>query len=156
MEGEILRILYTGFKGKNNSSCQLLSKISGEKIFLTNSFEGLKNDIVNIAAPYDLVVMFGLDTKLRDMVRMERIAEYDGVAITTKIDCEAICKRMEENDIRCVVSEMPTKYLCNAAYYHMLYKTAGNAIFIHIPSSKNMSEYMLEKIVRIMEEMENV
>ena len=41
MEGDILRILYTGFKGKNNSSYQLLSKVSGEKIFLTNSFEGL-------------------------------------------------------------------------------------------------------------------
>lgn len=156
MEGDILRILYTGFKGKNNSSCQLLAKISGEKLFLTNSFEGLKNDIANIADQYDLVVMFGLDTKLRDMVRMERIAEYDGLAITTKIDCEAICKHMEENDIRCVVSEMPTKYLCNAAYYHMLYKTAGNTVFIHIPSSKNMSEHMMEKIVKSMEKIENV
>lgn len=156
MEGDILRILYTGFKGKNNSSCRLLSKISGEKLFLTNSFEGLKNDIANIAGQYDLVVMFGLDTKLRDMVRMERIAEYDGVAITTKIDCEAICKHMEENDIRCVVSEMPTKYLCNAAYYHMLHKTVENAVLIHIPSSKNMSEYMMEKIVKSMKEIENV
>lgn len=41
MEGEILGILYTGFKEKSNSSYQLLSKVSGEKIFLTNSFEGL-------------------------------------------------------------------------------------------------------------------
>lgn len=156
MEGDILRILYTGFKGKNNSSCQLLSKISGEKLFLTNSFEGLRNDIGNIADQYDLVVMFGLDTKLMDVVRIERVAEYDGVAITTKIDCEAICKHMEENDIRCVVSEMPTKYLCNAAYYHMLYKTAGNTVLIHIPSSKNMSEHMMEKIVKSMGEIENV
>ena len=45
----------------------------------------------------------GLDTKLMDVVRIERVAEYDGVAVTTKIDCEAVCKHIEENDIRCVV-----------------------------------------------------
>ena len=156
MEGDILRILYTGFKGKNNSSYQLLSKVSGEKLFLTNSFKGLRNDIGNIADQYDLVVMFGLDTKLMDMVRIERVAEYDGVAITTKIECEAICNHMEENDIHCVVSEVPTKYLCNAAYYHMLHKTAGNAVLIHIPSSKYMSEYMMEKIVKSMGKILNV
>lgn len=38
-----------------------------------------------------------------DVVRIERVAEYDGVAVTTKIDCEAVCKHIEENDIRCVV-----------------------------------------------------
>lgn len=51
MEGNLMRVLYTGFKGKNNSSYQLVSNISGEKLFLTNSFEGLKKDIVNVVAP---------------------------------------------------------------------------------------------------------
>lgn len=37
------------------------------------------------------------------VARIERVVEYDGVAITTKLDCEAVCKHMEENDIRCVV-----------------------------------------------------
>ena len=59
MEGNLMRVLYTGFKGKNNSSYQLLSKISGERIFLTNSFDGLKKDIMNVTDQYDLVVMFG-------------------------------------------------------------------------------------------------
>ena len=61
MEGNLMRVLYTGFKGKNNSSYQLLSKISGERIFLTNSFDGLKKDIMNVTDQYDLVVMFGLE-----------------------------------------------------------------------------------------------
>lgn len=156
MEGDILRILYTGFKGKNNSSYQLLSKISGEKLFLTNSFKGLRNDIGNIAAPYDLVVMFGLDTSLKDMVRIEHVAHYNGVDKKTKIDCGAICKHMEAYLITCTVSEIPTNYLCNVAYFYMLQKVSGKAVFIHIPSLKNMSEHKMEKIVKSMEEIENV
>ena len=156
MEGDILRILYTGFKGKNNSSYQLLSKVSGEKIFLTNSFEGLRNDIANIVDQYDLVVMFGLDTSLKDMVRIEHVAHYNGVDEKTKIDCGAISRHMEEYLIPCTVSEIPTNYLCNAAYFYMLQKVAGKAVFIHIPSLKNMSEHTMEKIVKSMEKIENV
>ncbi len=56
----------------------------------------------------------------------------------------------------CVVSKIPTKYLCNAAYFHMLQRVSGKAVFIHIPSLKNMSEGMMEEIVKCMEEIENV
>ena len=141
-----MKVLYTGFKGKNNSSNQLLSEISGEKQFLTNSFEGLKRDIMSISDTFDLVIMFGLDTNLKDTVRIEKVAKYEGGIEITKADCAAICRCLEENDIQCIVSENPTQYLCNAAYYHMLHKTDGKAVFIHIPSIKNMSETMLENI----------
>ena len=143
-----MKVLYTGFKGKNNSSYQLLSEISGEKLFLTNSFEGLKRDIMSISDTYDLVIMFGLDTNLKDMVRIERVAKYEDRIETTKADYAAICRCLEENDIQCIVSENPTQYLCNAAYYHMLHKTDGKAVFIHIPSIKNMSEAMSKKLTR--------
>jgi len=141
-----VKILYTGFKGKYNSSYQLLSNISGETLALTNSFDGLKRDIAGITGTYDLVVMFGLDTNLKDMARIESVAELDGMKEMTRIDCNAICRHMKVNNIPCIVSETPTKYLCNAAYYHMLQKTEGKAILIHIPSLKNMSEWMMEKI----------
>ena len=143
-----MKVLYTGFKGRNNSSYQLLSEISGEKLFLTNSFEGLKRDIMSISDTYDLVIMFGLDTNLKDTVRIECVAEYEGRIETTKADCAALCRCLEENDIHCIVSEDPTQYLCNAAYYHMLHKTDGKAVFIHIPSIKNMSEAMSKKLTR--------
>lgn len=78
MEGDIVKILYTGFKGKNNSSFQLLSKLSGEKVHLTNSFDGLERDIVGISDNYDMVVMFGLDSNMKEMVRIELVAECDG------------------------------------------------------------------------------
>lgn len=146
-----MKVLYTGFKGRNNSSYQLLSEISGEKQFLTNSFEGLKRDIMNISDTYDFVIMFGLDTSLKDTVRIELVAEYEGRIETTRADYAAICRCLEENDIQCIVSENPTQYLCNAAYYYMLHKTDGNAVFIHIPSLKNMSEEMIENLVRCVE-----
>ena len=115
---------------------------------MTNSFEGLKRDIMSISDTYDLVIMFGLDTNLKDTVRIECVAEYEGRIETTKADCAALCRCLEENDIHCIVSEDPTQYLCNAAYYHMLHKTDGKAVFIHIPSIKNMSEAMSKKLTR--------
>lgn len=122
-------------------------------MFLTNSFDGLKKDIMSITDRYDLVIMFGLDTSLKDMVRIERVAELEGMIETTVVDCNVICRRLEASGIRCAVSEIPTKYLCNAAYYHMLQKVSGKAVFIHIPSLKNMSESMVEKIVKCMEQL---
>lgn len=151
MEGDIVKILYTGFKGKNNSSFQLLSKLSGEKVHLTNSFDGLERDIVGISDNYDMVVMFGLDSNMKEMVRIELVAECEGAVEKSRLDCNALCRCLKESKIQCCVSEIPTRYLCNAAYYHMLRKVEGNAVFIHIPTMKNMSGIMLEKIVSCME-----
>lgn len=154
IEGDVLRVLYTGFKGKNNSSYQLLSEISGQKMFLTNSFMGLKKDIMNIMDKYDWVIMLGLDTSLKETVRIEYVAELEGVERTTVIDCDAICRCLIANDIPCFVSKTPTRYLCNAAYFHMLQKVSGKAVFIHVPSLKNMSDGMAEKIVKCLEKIE--
>ena len=154
MEGDMLRVLYTGFKGKNNSSYQLLAKISGQKLFLTNSFDGLKKDIMNVTEQYDLIVMFGLDTSLKDAVRIENIAAWESEKIITKLDCDAICKSMVACGIACVVSNIPTRYLCNAAYFYMLQKFSGKVVFIHIPSLKNMSESMVCKILECIERIE--
>ena len=154
MEGDVLRVLYTGFKGKNNSSYQLLAKISGQKLFLTNSFDGLKKDIMNVTEEYDLVVMFGLDKKLRDAVRIEKVAEWESERKITKLDCDAICKSMVACGAPCDVSNIPTRYLCNAAYFHMLQKFSGKVVFIHVPSLKNMSESMVCKILECLEKIE--
>lgn len=147
-----MRILYTGFKGKNNASYQLLSEISGQKLLLTNSFVGLEKDIMGIKDNYDLVIMLGLDTNLREAVRIEYVAEWDGMERMTEVDCDAICRCLAAKDISCFVSKTPTRYLCNVAYFHMLQKVSGKAVFIHIPSLKNMSEKMAKKIVKCLDE----
>ena len=142
-----MNILYTGFKGKNNSSFQLLNRFSGSKVYLTNSFGGLERDIRGILDNYDMIVMFGVDTHLKDAVRIESAAEYDGIKKFSKIDCDRMCDYLKSGGVQSSVSEVPTWYLCNAAYYHMLNKTDGKAIFIHLPSIKNMSETMIKNIV---------
>jgi len=152
----MMRVLYTGFKGKNNSSYQLLSRLSGEKLFLTNSFVGLEKDIMNVKDSYDLVIMFGLDTSLKEIVRIEGVAEFEGVKRVTQLDCEEICRCLMARGIQSVASKIPTQYLCNAAYFHMLQKFEGKVVFIHIPTSKNMSDDMMDKIVKWLEEMKNV
>lgn len=146
VKGDIVKVLYIGFKGKNNSSCRLLDKIFGAKVYLTNSFGGLKRDIAGISDTYDMIVMFGLDSHLKNTVRIERFAECGGVKRKSEIDCDLMGRYLKASGIQSVVSETPANYLCNAAYYHMLHKVNGKAIFLHIPSIKNMSEAMLEKI----------
>ena len=150
-----MKVLYTGFKGENNSSYQLLSKISGHKLFLTNSFKGLEKDIMNVTDKFDLVVMFGLDTSLKETVRIESVAEAEGKVRVTTVDCKTICNCLMAHGVENVVSEIPTQYLCNMAYFNALHKFEGKAMFIHIPSLKNMSEDMMDRIAKCMEEMAN-
>ena len=40
--------LYTAFKGFHNTSFQLVSQLCGDKLFLTNSFQGLEKEILSL------------------------------------------------------------------------------------------------------------
>lgn len=78
--------LYVAFKGIGNSSNRIVSSIEGDKVFLTNSFGGLKKDIDEIDLPYDEIYMFGLDKKLKGAVKIERCAKKDGVILYSQLD----------------------------------------------------------------------
>lgn len=73
-----MNILFTAFKGKNNASAVLLDMISGDKLYLTNSYVGLEKEILNLEKTYDIVLMFGLDKNLNNEIRIENIAENNG------------------------------------------------------------------------------
>lgn len=75
---------------------------------------------MNVKDQFDLVIMFGLDTSLKDTVRIERVAELEGTERVAAIDCDKISRCLTANEVRCVVSNIPTQYLCNAVYFHML------------------------------------
>ncbi|HKL98768.1 MAG TPA: hypothetical protein VJZ06_02520 [Mobilitalea sp.] len=139
--------LYTGFKGARNSSYILVSQFSGEKLFLTNSFSGLRNDIENLRQSYDKVYMFGLDKTLRNSVRIEECAQKDGRALYTAIKSNEIVGRLMTNGICCSTSNNHTHYLCNEAYYYMLEKYERNAILIHIPPSRFISKEFSDSIL---------
>lgn len=141
-------VLYTAFKGKHNSSCCLLEKIDGEKLFLTNSFDGLKRDIDRIEKEYDMVYMFGLDKRLTDTVRVEPCAEKNGQTIYTESDTAEIIDKLKKEGLKCKLAENPTHYLCNEAYYYMLKRFSGRALFIHIPPLRYFSNETAEAIIK--------
>lgn len=137
--------LYIGFKGKNNASCILAKSISAESYLLTNSFEGAKRDIESLSCAYDSVILFGIDKNLTDAVRIERVAEID-TKYYSVLNLEDMSAQLEAVGVSNYLSDKPTHYLCNAAYWYLLHKFKGKAVLIHIPSIKSINEHLMEGI----------
>ena len=131
------KVLYIGFKGKNNSSSMLVNSLSSQGCLLTNSFAGLKKDIDNLSADYDEVYLFGVDKTLTDSFRIEHCADRENIRLTTVLDLKAISERLSAAGIKSTVSDTPTRFLCNEAYWYLLEKYRGKAVLIHIPTIKN-------------------
>lgn len=140
-----------------NSSCMLISELLKETrlredgvlknfCLLTNSFEGVKKDIEAIEGNYDFVIMFGCDKSLKDCVRLECFAEKDGVKCETCLDVKLLSETLSRDGVENVISETPTQYLCNEAYWYALQKFEGKVVFIHIPTLKNIDENFISKM----------
>lgn len=138
--------LYIGFKGKNNASCALVNHLSEHPFLLTNSFDGVKRDIECLPDYYDSVLMFGVDKNLKNTVRIERVAEREGSRLCSDLDLRDISKRLDVVGVANSVSDTPTQYLCNEAYWFSLQKYKGKAVLIHIPTTKNIGVDFLEKV----------
>jgi len=141
-------MLYTAFKGKNNTSYQVASRLNGTVLFLTNSFQGLEKDIATVVNDYDVVYMLGCNKSLNNKIKIETCAEYNGERIFTEFDISELKKRID-NKLSYSISYSPTKYLCNAAFYHMLKKNK-NTVFIHIPSISGMNNCLIEDIIELL------
>lgn len=142
-----METLYTGFKGTGNSSYILVSQIVGEKIFLTNSFSGLRKDIESINKDYGRIYMFGLDKTLKNSVRIEACAQKDDNIRYSSVELNDVADRLMMNGVKCMISENPTSFLCNEAYYYMLQKYNHNAIFIHVPSTRYITQEFANTII---------
>lgn len=141
-----MKILYTGFKGKGNSSCKLMDFFRGESLLLTNSFCGLKRDIDSVSDEYDKSFMFGIDKSLKGNLRIELCAEREGEIVCTALNATLLLNTFYSYGLRCNISKNPTHYLCNEAYFYMLQRLSGQAVFIHIPPMKYLSGEKLEII----------
>lgn len=141
-----MSILYVAFKGNGNSSNKIVSGLIGDKLFLTNSYEGLKTDIENIRDTYDLVYMFGLDKKLKGTIRIDCAASKNGICIYSSVDSDSIAAKLNQVGIITNTSNMPTQFLCNEAYWYMLRKYNYHVIFFHVPSIKYITEDFIEKV----------
>lgn len=141
--------IFIGFKGKNNNSsiiAQTLAENYGHCLLLTNSFYGVQKGIEDIADVYQAAFLFGIDKTLRNEIRIETIAQKSSGNYRTKIDFQKLSGRFEAAGILCTISDSPTFYLCNEAYWFALQKFKGNAILIHIPTIKNADENFAENI----------
>ena len=142
--------LFIGFKGKNNSSGILANSFSPQSYLLTNSFEGLKKDIEKIPSGYEKAYLFGVDKNLQDSLRIERFAETGGVLRASVLDLEGLAKQFPLYGINADLSAATTKYLCNAAYGHLIEKFNGNAVLIHIPTIKHFDQAWISDIKQIL------
>ena len=127
------KILLTAFYGKYNSSNMLVNIIDEniDKLILTNSFIKLEQQLNSTSLEeYDLILMFGINKFLKDEIRLEQTAKLDDT-LNTCIDINSM-SRLCNKYIKTLINNVPTKYLCNSAYYHALKKNK-NTLFIHIP-----------------------
>ena len=140
------KVLLIGFKGKNNASGMLVEQLSPEHKLLTNSFAGLKRDIDAISTDYESVLMFGVDKDLTSEARIEKCAAKDGEKMFSVMKAEEVAGALKQAGIKPYISANPTAYLCNEAYWHVLRKFSGRAIFIHIPTIKHIDESFINKM----------
>ncbi|MCR5556873.1 MAG: hypothetical protein K6F75_04845 [Butyrivibrio sp.] len=122
----------------------LVNELPPEHLLLTNSFAGLKKDIESIDKEYNLVIMFGVDKTLTSSVRIEKYAAKEGIRNASSLNLEKIAESINDAGVQVVISERPTAYLCNEAYWHALDKFSGRAVFIHIPTIMHMNKHMIE------------
>ena len=146
-----MKILYTGFKGKNNASCQLVELINAnDKVLLTNSFEGIKKDLAKISLEsYDLIIMFGINKNLKDKLIIEINSNLNLEYLNTKVNYDELKSMISDNDIEVDLNFKPTKYLCNYAYHNALLRNK-NSIFIHIPGISKITDF--NKIASVFKE----
>ena len=129
-----------------------MNHLGSDTLLLTNSFSGLKKDILSLAASFDSIYMFGVDCSLNGTLRIEKCAELYGMTASSNYDVAQLSKIMDSYAIVNSVSNVPTQYLCNAAYYHMLCINK-NAVFIHIPSEKGMNDALMERLLKLFREL---
>ena len=142
-------VLFVGFKGKNNASSVLVEQLSLNHLLLTNSFAGLRRDIDSVRNEYDCVVMFGIDKTLTDSVRIDKVASLNGITKATAINLQSIKDKLADGGVPAEISEIPTAYLCNEAYWHMLEKFSGRAVFIHMPTMKHVDECFIGRMKKV-------
>lgn len=149
-----MSVLFTGFNGKNNSSCLLVDKIiSNNKLYLKNSFitsvKELEKELVK--NNYDLIISFGQADIGIDTIKIELIGRGE-IEFITNYDYSNIINKLELYGYRVLISKDAGNYLCNNLYYNGLKYISDNnintkMIFIHIPKIKNISDiYMLASV----------
>ena len=151
-----MKILYTAFNGKSNSSKILLDNIIVEednKLYLKNSFKTSVEQLSNKLKKdrYDLIISFGQAPIDKETIKIE--TRGNGIDyFETDYDYNNLKKLFEKNGFNVVISKDAGNYLCNNIYYNGLKYIRENnlkckMIFVHIPQIDNIND--IEKISAI-------
>ena len=144
-----MKILYTAFNGKSNSSKILLDNIIVEednKLYLKNSF---KTSVEQLSKKlkkdrYDLIIYFGQAPIDKETIKIE--TRGNGIDyFETDYDYKNLKKLFEKNGFNVVISKDAGNYLCNNIYYNGLKHIRENnlkckMIFVHIPQIDNIND----------------
>lgn len=139
------RSLYLGFQGTQNPFTGMVQALSPESFLLTNSFAGVQRDLDRLPRGYDRAVLFDVDPALRDGVRIEALAEREGLR-ESSLDLAGLSARLTDAGIPNAISHRPVHDLCNEAYWLLLERFSGAAALIHIPCGPYFPESMIEKM----------
>ena len=140
-----MRVLYTAFNGKTNSSKILLDEINCcDKLYLKNSFNTSVKEFINKikSNDYDLVISFGQAPIENDLIKIETKANMEN-SYETNYDYLDLSNNIKKN-YEVIISNDAGNYLCNNLYYYGLKYIYENnlktkMIFIHIPKIKKIS-----------------
>ena len=144
-----MKVLYTAFNGKNNSSKILLDAITAtDKLYLKNSFNTSVTQLINKIKnnDYDLVISLGQAPIEKDTIKIETKANMENY-FETNFDFTSLKNSLEKN-FKLIISDNAGNYLCNNVYYYGLKFIYENnlktkMIFIHIPRINNISHIEL-------------
>ena len=142
-----MKVLYTAFKGKNNSSRILLdSIISDNKLYLTNSFKTSELELQKeLDKDYDIVISFGQAPLDSNTIKIETTAKGESEYITDYNYTDLYNKL--NNDYKVIISNNAGNYLCNNIYYYGLKYIKDNnlktkMVFIHIPKKFDIKKLL--------------
>lgn len=138
-------VLVCGFRG--TSAEKLLGYFPDDaydKLILENDKEKCAEQIISAGAAYDIVLMFGQRPNIKNKVHVEQCAKNGEMTIFTGSDCECLVRCLNACGIRAKISSNAGTSYCNHVYYAAL-SNGMNAVFVHIPFEKNLSEDLYKK-----------
>ena len=146
-----MKILYTAFNGKDNSSKILLDKIMAEntnKLYLRNSFDTSVKQLISKLKKFETIISFGQAPLDKDTIKIEVIGKKEKDLYKTDFNYSKIKEKIEKIGFKVEISEDAGNFLCNNLYYNGLKYIKENninckMIFIHIPKIENISNIEL-------------
>ena len=151
-----MRILYTAFNGKANSSKLLLDNIKcneSDKLYRKDSFVASVDQLQNklVKNNYDLIISFGQAPLDYNNIKIEMQGKNNTNVYSTTYDFSKLCYKLKVNGFNIIISHDAGNYLCNNIYYYGLKYIAEqnlncDMIFVHIPQLDNIDISLLSKL----------